>query len=99
MPVVRSNLERTSFNRNLLIYWEAWKKKLQVEQFGVSQIRVLTITDSAKRVDIMLSAVDEITAGKGSNFFLFGHYGQFEKALPLHVGWKTGKRALTHLID
>jgi hypothetical protein len=34
----------------------------------VSQIRVLTVTDSAKRVENMLSAADEITAGRGSNF-------------------------------
>jgi hypothetical protein len=36
----------------------------------------LTITDSGKRVENMLSAVDEITAGKGSNFFIFGHRGR-----------------------
>jgi hypothetical protein len=99
MPVFRSNFERTSYNRKLLVYWEAWKKKLHVEQFGVSQIRVLTITDSAKRVDNMLSAVDEITGGKGSNFFLFGHQAQIEKKLPLDVSWVTGKRESTQLID
>jgi hypothetical protein len=44
--------------------------KLHIEQFGVSQIRMLTITDSAKRFDKMLNAVNEISAGKGSNFFL-----------------------------
>jgi hypothetical protein len=36
-----------------------------------SQIRVLTITNRAKRVENMLTAVNEITTGKGSNFFLF----------------------------
>jgi hypothetical protein len=30
-------------------------------------MRVLTVTDSAKRVENMLSAADEITAGKESN--------------------------------
>ena len=48
---------------------QAWKKKLHVEQFGVSQIRVPTFTDSAKRVENMLSAVDDITEGKGEQLF------------------------------
>jgi hypothetical protein len=72
---------------------------LHVEQFGVSQIRVLTITDSHKRVDNMLSAVDEITARKGSNFFLFSHQAQFEERAPLDVVWTTGKEKLIKLIE
>jgi hypothetical protein len=99
MPVVRSNFQRTSFNRKLLVYWEAWKKKLHVDQFGVGQIRVLTITDSAKRVENMLDAVDEITAGKGSNFFLFGHRSQLHDVRPLDALWRTGKRELVRFVD
>ena len=99
MPVVRSNFDRTSFNRKLLIYWEAWKKKLHVEQFGVSQIRVLTITESAKRVENMLSAVDEMTAGKGSAFFLFGDRTQCDQASPLEIPFITGKRTYSALTD
>jgi hypothetical protein len=97
MPVVRSNFDRTSYNRKLLVYWEAWKKKLHVEQFGVSQIRVLTITDSAKRVDNMLSAVNEITAGKGSNFFLFA--SSKDTSAPLGTRWLTGKGDLVRISD
>lgn len=99
MPVVRSNFERTSFNRKLLIYWEAWKKKLHVEHFGVSQIRVFTITESAMRADNMLSAVNEITAGKGSNFFLFGCRNQLEQSDLLEAAWITGRGQRSRLID
>jgi protein involved in plasmid replication-relaxation len=98
MPVVRSNFERTSFNRKLLIYWEAWKKKLHVEQFGVSQIRVLTVTDSAKRVENMLRAVDEITEGKGSNFFLFGNQAPLPGSI-FETAFLSGKRERISLID
>jgi hypothetical protein len=97
MPVVRSSFERTSFNRKLLIYWEAWKKKLHVDQFGVSQIRVLTVTDSAKRVETMLQALDVVTAGKGTNFFLFAsseHTGS-----PLDIEWRTGKGGVVRISD
>jgi hypothetical protein len=99
MPVVRSNVDRTSFNRKLLICWEAWKQKLHVEQFGVNQIRVVTVTDSVKRVDNILTVVDEITAGKGSNFFMFGHKAQFDNNRLLDVIWKTGKKQQVRSLD
>jgi Replication-relaxation len=99
MPVVRSNFDKTSYRRKLLVYWEVWKKKLHDEQFGISQIRLLTITDSAKRVDNMLSVVDEITAGKGSKFFLFADLRAMKNSSPLGVRWRTGKRAECGLLD
>lgn len=98
MPIKRSTFERTSYHRKLLIYWEAWKKKLHVEHFGVSQIRILTITSSPERVDHMLSAVGAITQGNGSNFFLFAD----EKSLqhePLEALWRSGKREWVKLTD
>jgi hypothetical protein len=98
MPVVRSNFDRTSYHRKLLVYWEAFKKKLHVEQFSVSQIRVLTITESAERVENMLRVVNDITAGNGTNFFLFGNRQQIEGTSPLNVIWKTGKRAAITLL-
>jgi hypothetical protein len=78
---------------------KAWKKKLQVAQFGVSQMRVLTITDSAKRVERMLQVVGEMTAGKGSNFFLFAHNAERKSASPLELSFITGKREPLRLID
>lgn len=99
MPVVRTNFDKSSYRRKLLVYWETWKKKLHVEQFGISQIRLLTITESAKRVDNMLSVVDEITAGKGSNFFLFAGRSQLSSVLPLDIRWTTGKRSFARLAD
>ena len=98
MPVVRPTLDRTSYRRKLLVYWEAWKSKLHVEQFGVSQIRVLTITESAKRLENMLNAVDEITVGKGSNYFLFGRTTLFENR-SLGSTVITGTRKEVGLLD
>jgi hypothetical protein len=99
MPVVRSNFERTSFNRKLLIYWEAWKKKLHVDQFGVSQIRVLTVTDSEKRVANMVEAINQFTGGKGSNFFLLTDKENLVRCGTFESRWTSGKRALVGLLD
>ena len=84
---------------SLLFIERLGKKKLHVEQFGVSQIRVLTITDSAKRVDNMLNAVDEITGGKGSNFFLFAAPNDLMMVSPLSAQWRTGKGDLIRITD
>jgi hypothetical protein len=99
MPVLRSRFDQTSFKRKLHVYWEAWKAGRHVEHFGVKQIRVLTVTESRKRVDHMLDAVNELTNGRGSNFFLFAEKSQFHDRLPTEVWWTTGKGDLVRLTD
>ena len=99
MPVTRSSFDRTSYNRKLMVYWEAWRKKKYVEHFGVSQMRVLTVTDSAKRVDRMLQAVDEITAGKGSNFLLFADQNTVHSDGSLDCGWISGKNETVKITE
>jgi Replication-relaxation len=99
MPVKRSRFDKTSFQRKLKVYWEAWKVRRHVEHFGVKQIRVLTVTESAERVDHMISAVYEITGGRGSNFFLFAEKSRFYGRLPTEVWWTTGRGELARLTD
>lgn len=99
MPVVRSRFDQTSFKRKLAVYWEAWKQGRHVEHFGVKQIRVLTVTESAERADRMVQLVCELTGGRGSNFFLFAERARFYGRSPLEVWWTTGKRALIRLLD
>jgi hypothetical protein len=99
MPVSRSAFDKTSYRRKLLVYWEAWKKKLHASQFGVSQLRILTLTESQSRIANMLNAVDEITRGKGSNFFLFGDWHDIEKCSPFGMKWISGKREQIKICD
>ena len=99
MPVARSRFDQTSFKRKLKVYWEAWKQNRHVEQFGVKQIRVLTITESSPRVDHMIDAVYDITGGKGSNFFLFAEKSRFYGRSPTDVWWTTGRGELVKLTD
>ena len=99
MPVKRSRSDKTSFQRKLKVYWEAWKAHRHVEHFGVKQIRVLTVTENAARVDHMINAVYEITGGRGSNFFLFAEKTRFYGRLPTEVWWTSGKGELVRLAD
>lgn len=99
MPVVRSQFDRTSYNRKLNVYWEAWKQNRHVAHFGVKQIRMLTVTESSARVDHMINAVHDITNGKGSNFFLFAEKSRFFGRSPTDVWWTSGKGELVKITD
>ncbi|HTV27705.1 MAG TPA: replication-relaxation family protein [Xanthobacteraceae bacterium] len=99
IPIVRNSLDHRSIARKLATYWEGWKAKRHEVQFGVKQMRVLFVTESADRVRHMLSAVDHVTGGKGSNFFLFIDRPTLAAAGPLEVEWISGKRAAVRLTD
>ncbi len=90
---------RKNIRYKLATYYDGWKAGRHVEQFGVKQVRVLMVTTSSKRVENMLAAVDEITEGRGSNFFLFTDQAQLATSDPLSVEWISGKRQRIKLTD
>jgi hypothetical protein len=62
---------RTHYMHKLTTHWHGWKQGRPAQQFGVEELRVLTITTSTKRIGTMPDALREVTAGKGSERFLF----------------------------
>ncbi len=62
-----------------------------VEQFGVKQLRVLTVTTSARRIETMIDALHDVTGGKGSELFLFIEDDVLRNTNPLDALWITGK--------
>jgi hypothetical protein len=104
IPINRTDTEGTAAWRKnirykLATYYDGWKASRHVEQFGVKQVRVLTITSSAKRVENMLATIDEITEGRGSNFFLFADRERLTASNPLNIEWVSGKGERVRLID
>jgi hypothetical protein len=71
--------------------WEGWKAQQHLKQFGVKQMRVAMVTSSPARVENMRRIVDELTEGRGSNFFLFVDRATLAAGDPLDVEWTTGK--------
>lgn len=98
IPIVRNSLDHRSIARKLATYYEGWRAGRHVEQFGVKQVRVLMVTELAERVRNMLLAVDQVTGGKGSNFFLFVDAAA-AAANPLEATWTSGKRMAVKLTD
>jgi hypothetical protein len=104
IPLLRTDVPgtpvwRKSISYKLSTYWEGWKAQQHVTQFGVKQVRIAMVTSSAERVKNMLAVVDEITEGKGSNFFLFVDRKTLAASDPLSVEWTTGKGERVRLTD
>jgi hypothetical protein len=104
IPITRSERKgssawQKSITYKLATYWEGWKAGRHVEQFGLKQMRVVMLTNSEERMKHMLGVVNELTRGRGSAFFLFGHAAQLRGADPLVVTWINGRRELVGLID
>ena len=73
-------------------YYEANRQQRHVHDLGIENFRVLTVTTSPTRVEKMLTALDAITNGKGSNIFLFADQGALAASNPLELEWVSGKR-------
>lgn len=72
MPVTRRDIGQTSFARKLHSYADTFDRKLHLEQFGIKNFRVLTITTSKERAETMKAAFrSEIAAKAPSGLFLF----------------------------
>jgi hypothetical protein len=104
IPITRSDVKGTSVWQKSIVfklatYYEAWRAGRHVEQFGIKQMRVLFVTESAERVRNMLAALDQVTEGRGSNFFLFIDRPTLGASNPLDVEWVSGKRAAVKLTD
>jgi len=99
IPVNRSSRDHRSFRRKLQTYYDGWRAQRHLEQFGVKQMRVLTVTSSQERMHNMVGAVRSITEGRGSNFFLFLDRQTLAASDPLSVEWTTGKGERVRLTD
>jgi hypothetical protein len=90
---------RTHYRHKLATYYHGWRQRRHVEQFGIEQMRVLTITTSAKRVATMVDSLADVTAGKGSELFLFIDEETLRSANPLDAIWTSGKGNPATLTD
>lgn len=90
---------RTHFKHKLAAYYHGWRQRRHVEQFGIEQLRVLTVTTSEQRVATMLDALRDVTQGKGSDLFLFANETSLQAQNPLEAAWTTGKGAEVRLTD
>lgn len=99
IPIARRGSDHRSIRRKLQTYYDGWCMGRHEAQFGVKQVRVAFVTTSVQRVEHMLKAVEDVTDGRGSNFFLFIDKRSLLQSDPLAAIWTTGKGELIRLTD
>ena len=70
-----------------------------MQQFGIEQLRVVTVTTSQQRIETMLDALREVTEGKGSDLFLFAQEAALYDTDGVAADWTSGRRAIVRLDD
>lgn len=87
MPIVRRDIQQTSFLRKMQSYSDTWRRKLALRRFGIKSFRVLTLTTSDDRIKTMTEAFrTEMTDSVPSGVFLFL---EREKATQGQLTWQT----------
>jgi len=77
MPVSRSTLAQSSFQRKLLAYEATWAQNLHRTRFGFHRFRVLTVTTSPARAAHLAEAASQLERGRG--LFLFTDLQRFRQ--------------------
>ena len=90
MPVIRKGLEQSSFYRKLLAYGATWSQDIHRKRFGFPRFRVITVTESAPRVENLIDACQRLRRGKG--LFLFTDLAAFRNSADvLAHTWKDAR--------
>jgi len=98
MPVERAKHDASSIARKLLAYAQTWKTGIHRSRFGISRVRVLTVTTSESRCQSIRSAASTVSAGHG--IFLQTHITSgFSPETCLGCVWRNAANELGSLLD
>lgn len=95
----RRDLTQTHFAKKIATYLQASREERHVQELGIPNFRVTTVTSTPARVERMLQIVNAMTDGRGSNIFLFTDERTLAATNPLDVQWRSGKGKLVRLTD
>jgi len=98
MPVIRRNLDQTSFYRKLLAYEATWSQSIHQTCFGFHRFRVVTVTESPERAKNLVAACSWLERGHG--LFLFASKAVLtEPDLLFSPVWQNGRGEMVPLLD
>ncbi len=100
MPIVRSDIEQTSFERKMRAYLTAYAAKQHERHFGWKTFRVLTVTTDHGRAQSMMAALRDLRVpqGPGAGLFLFAAADELRARDPLSLTWRDGNDRDVRLI-
>lgn len=100
MPVFRSDIAQTSFERKMRAYLAAHAAKKHETQFGWKTFRVLTVTTDRHRAHSMKEALQklQVPPSPGPGLFLFAIRDELRAADPITYSWEDWTGRQTKLI-
>ena len=100
MPIVRNDIEQTSFERKMRAYLNAHAAKKHERQFGWKTFRVLTVTTDPYRLASMMEALRKLRVPQspGTSMFYFAGRSDLAGSDPLSHGWQDGSGREVRLI-
>jgi len=81
MPVVRSNLNQTSYMRKILGYRDIIARQIHKSHLGIPNLLVLTVTTNERHMAEIMKLLSELTDGSAAFLFkTMGALGSFDQA-------------------
>lgn len=92
MPVSRSNMLQSSYERKMRAYLSAHAARQHERHFGWKTFRVLTVTTTQERLRTMMGALQTIPVhvAPGSGLFWFASRSELRTSDPLQHAWIDG---------
>ena len=92
MPIIRSDIRQTSFERKMRAYLTAHAAKQHERHFGWKTFRVLTITTDHHRTHSMKEALRQLHVphSMGASLFFFATRAELCESDPLSHTWSDG---------
>ncbi len=98
MPVVRAKHDASSISRKLRAYALTWKAGIHRSRFGISRVRVLTVTSSESRCENIRSAASAAVGAHGI-FLQTQLTSGFSPGICLDAIWRNTTNQFVSFLD
>jgi DNA-binding Lrp family transcriptional regulator len=100
MPIVRSDIRQTSFERKMRTYIGAHSARQHEKQFGWKNFRVLTVTTDEHRMNSMMEALRALgsSGSAGTLLFMFATRRELLSCDPLAYRWQDARGQAARLV-
>jgi hypothetical protein len=92
MPITRSDMSQTSFERKMAGYLNAYAARLHEQQFGWREFRVLTVTTDRCRLGSIMDTLRrlDVPQSPGAALFWFAVRDELNRTDPIAYLWQDG---------
>ena len=100
MPVTRSDMLQTSFERKMRGYLSAYAAGEHEHQFGWKAFRVLKVTLDDQRLSSMVKALGSLSIPQSPrpSLFWFGLRQELNRSNPIEFAWRDGAGQLRRTV-